>query len=403
MIKHLIWLILAVFLFTAPNLAHAQEEQISLLDNTVEIYFPSALVFKIEAASQSDIAKIRLHYQVDKMNYAQVTSEVWLDFTPSPEVEAEWVCDMRKVSLPAGAKVEYWWTIETEAGDTLVTYSDIIQFDDLRYSWQELTEGQLSLFWYEGSQSFAEKLMTACQQALERLAEDTGAYLEKPVSIYIYASTRDLQGAMIFPQEWTGGVAFTEHSIIAIGVPPGELDWGKRALAHELGHMVTHQITFSPYGAFLPVWLDEGLAMHAEGEPDPHLQSWLEKAISKQKLISVRSLASPFSAKPEEAYTSYAESQSLVEFLIQNYGKDNMLNLLSLLKEGNSCDDALTKVYGFDQDGLDKLWREYITGQAHSQPVFEYASLQKVNAESTLWEDVLAKSARANMLSGCID
>ncbi|MFC2049942.1 peptidase MA family metallohydrolase [Chloroflexota bacterium] len=402
MIKRLILLILAALLFTAPNFTHAQE-QISLLDNTVEVYFPSALVFKVKAASQSDITKIRLHYQVDKMNYAQVTSEAWLDFTPSPEVETEWVCDMRKVSLPAGAKVEYWWTIETEAGDKLVTYSNVIQFDDLRYSWQKLTEGQLSLFWYKGSQSFAEELMAACQQALERLAEDTGAYLEKPISIYIYASTRDLQGAMIFPQEWTGGVAFTEHGIIAIGVPPYELGWGKRALAHELGHMVTHQITFSPYGAFLPVWLDEGLAMHAEGEPDPDLQAWLKKAISQQKLISVRSLSSPFSAKPEEAYISYAESQSLVEFLIQNYGKEKMLRLLSLLKEGNSCDDALTEVYSFDQDGLGKLWREYITGQTHSQPVFEYASLRKVNAEATLCEEALTKLVKANMLLGYID
>ncbi|MBC8274876.1 MAG: peptidase MA domain-containing protein [Chloroflexi bacterium] len=402
MIKRLILLILAAILFTAPNFTHAQE-QISLLDNTVEVYFPSALVFKVKAASQSDITKIRLHYQVDKMNYAQVTSEAWPDFIPSPEVETEWVCDMRKVSLPAGVKVEYWWTIETKAGDKLVTYSDIIQFDDLRYSWKRLTVGQLSLFWYKGSQSFAEELMAACQQALERLVEDTGVYLEKPISLYIYASTRDLQGAMIFPQEWTGGVAFTEHGIIAIGVPPDELAWGKRALAHELGHMVTHQITFSPYGAFLPIWLDEGLAMHAEGEPDTYLQSWLKKAISQQKLISVRSLSSPFSAKPEEAYISYAESQSLVEFLIQNYGKDKMLRLLSLLKEGNSCDEALTEVYGFDQDGLDKLWREYITGQNHSQSVFEYASLQKVNAEAILWEDVLAKLVKANILLGCID
>ena len=401
MIKRLIWLILAVLLFTAPNFIHAQE-QISLLDNTVEVYFPSALVFKVKAASQSDITKIRLHYQIDKMNYAQVTSEAWLDFAPSPEVETEWVCDMRKVSLPSGAKVEYWWTIETKAGDKLVTYSDVIQFDDLRYSWQELTERQLNLFWYKGDQSFAEDLMAACQQALERLAKDTGVYLEKPISLYIYASTEDLQGAMIFPQEWTGGVAFTEHGIIAIGVHPDELGWGKRALAHELGHMVTHQITFSPYGAFLPTWLDEGLAMHAEGEPDPDLQSWLKKAISQQKLISVRSLSSPFSAKPEEAYISYAESQSLVEFLIQNYGKDKMLHLLSLLKEGNSCDDALTEVYGFDQDGLDKLWREYITGQTHSQPVFEYASPPKVNAEAILWEEVLTKLIITNMPLGYI-
>jgi hypothetical protein len=356
MIKRLIWLILAVLLFIVPNVTHAQE-QIWLLDNTAEIYFPSALVFKIKAASQSDITKIRLHYQVDRMDYAQVTSEAWPDFTPSPSVETEWVWDMRKATLPAGATVEYWWTIETKAGDKLVTYSDVIHFDDLRYSWQRLTVGQLSLSWYKGDQSFADELMAACQQALKRLTEDTGVYPEKPISVYIYATTGDLQGAMIFPQEWTGGVAFAEYGIIAIGVPPNELDWGKRALAHELGHVVTHQITFSPYGAILPTWLDEGLAMHAEGEPDPYLQSVLEKAITQQKLISVRSLSSPFSAKPEEAYISYAESQSLVEFLIQNYGKDKMLHLLNLLKEGNSCDEAMTDVYGFDQDGLDKLWR----------------------------------------------
>lgn len=403
MTKRFIPLILAILLFIIsiiiPTITYSQDG-ISLQDSTAEIYFPSALVFKIKAASQSDITKIRLHYQVDRMNYAQVTSEAWPDFTPSPKVETKWVWDMRKVSLPAGATVRYWWTIEDKSGDKLITPADKIRFDDLRYSWQRLAVGHLSLLWYKGSQSFAEELMAACQQALERLAEDTGVYLEKPINLYIYASTEDLRGAMIFPQEWTGGVAFTEYGIIAIGVPLSELDWGKRALAHELGHTVTHQLTFSPYGAVLPTWLDEGLAMHAEGEPDSYLQSWLKKAISQQKLISVRSLSSPFSAKPEEAYISYAESQSLVEFLIQNHGKDKMLRLLKLMQEGNSCDEALTEVYGFDQDGLDKLWREYITGQTHSQPGFEYASLRKVNAEAILWEEVLAKLVKANMLLG---
>ena len=360
MIKRFLAALLIAILFLTPTITYAQEE-ISLLDSTAEVYFPSALVFNITAESSSDITKVRLHYQVDRMNYAQVTSEVWPDFTPSPKVETEWIWDMRKASLPSGAIIQYWWTIEDKIGNRLVTPVDVVRFDDLRYSWQILTGGQLSLFWYEGSQSFAEELMAACQQALERLAEDTGAYLEKPVDIYIYANSKDLRGAMIFPREWTGGVAFTEYSIIAIGVSVKQLDWGKKALAHELGHLVTHQITFSPYGAILPTWLDEGLAMHAEGEPDPYLQSWLKKAISEQSLISVRSLSSPFSAKPEEAYISYAQSQSTVEFLLQNYGKDKMLRLLTLLKEGNTCDEALTEVYGFDQDGLDELWREIIT------------------------------------------
>ena len=397
-LTQLILVTLLLITLPTPSIAHAQEA-ISLVDSTAEIYFPSALVFKITAQSQSDITKLRLHYQVDKMNYAQVTSEAWPDFTPSPKVEAEWIWDMRKANLPAGARIRYWWTIENETGDRLMTPPETICFDDLRYSWQKLTKGQLSLFWYQGNQSFAEELIAACQEALERLSRDTGVYLEKPISLFIYASTKDLRGAMIFPREWTGGVAFTEYGLIAIGVPANELEWGKRALAHELGHMVIHQITFSPYGAImLPTWLDEGLAMHAEGKADPYLESVLEKAISQQKLISVRSLSSPFSAIPEEAYISYAESRSLVEFLIQYYGKDKMLRLLALLKEGNSCDEAMIEVYGFDQDGLDELWQKYINSQTQSQFRFQYTSLWETDTKTLLWKELPSKVATANTL-----
>ena len=72
-------------------------------------------------------------------------------------------------------------------------------------------------------------------------------------------------------------------------------------------------------------------------------------------MISVRSLSSPFSAIPEQAYISYAESNSIVTFLIQKYGKDKMVQLLNVFHQGSGYDDALKQVYGFDQDGLDSL------------------------------------------------
>jgi hypothetical protein len=399
MTKWFIPLVLAVILVITPTIIHAQD-RISLLDSTAEIYFPSALVFKIKAQSHNDIVKLRLHYQVDRMNYAPVTNEAWPEFTPSPKVQTEWVWDMRKASLPTGAAVTYWWTIEDASGDSLTTPSKIIRFDDLRYTWKKVTSGQINLLWYQGNQSFIDQLITGCQQALERLAQDTGVYLKQPVSLYIYASPEDLRGAMVFPQEWTGGVAFTEYGLIAIGIPTNELDWGKRALAHELGHMVTHQITYSPYGANLPFWLDEGLAMYAEGKPDPYLESVLEKAITQHNLIAVRSLASPFSALPEQAYISYAESQSLIRFLIQNYGSDKMLQLLNLFKEGNTYDEALTQVYGFDQDGLDALWQEYITSQGNSQSELQHDSLWGNSKDRFLLDDILGKLVTANVLLG---
>ena len=198
--------------------------------------------------------------------------------------------------------------------------------------------------------------MLTAQQALRRLTESTGAYLEKPVNIYIYASAQALQGAMIHPQEWTGGVAFTRYGVIVIGIAPNNLSWGKRAMTHELAHLVVHQMTLNPYGG-LPTWLDEGLAVYAEGVPEPVYIASLDKAIAEDSLISVRSLSSPFSAYAEEALLSYAQSYSLVEFLTGSYGAGKMLELLNTFKQGSGYDQALSEVYGFDMDVLNALWR----------------------------------------------
>ena len=356
MIKRIGLVALALFLLFTPSLVKA-DSGIAVLDSSAEVHFPNALVFNLEAGGEADIVAARLHYQVDKMNYAQVTSEGWPDFAPASRVETSWVWDMRKSSLPPGAEVTYWWTIEDTAGNKLETPPAGVCFDDNRYNWQSLSKGDLTLFWYEGNDSFARELIDTCQQGLIRLTHNIGTCPEKLIKVYVYASAKDLQGAMIFPREWTGGAAFTEFSVIAIGISPDQLEWGKRALVHELTHLVVHQATFSPYGK-LPTWLDEGLAMYNEGELGPYFRAYLGKAISEDKLISVRSLCSPFSAEPEKAYLSYAQSYSLVEYLLSNYGQDKMLNLLTLIKEGDTYDGALTQVYGFDIDGLDARWRE---------------------------------------------
>ncbi|MBA7695514.1 hypothetical protein ES703_104142 [subsurface metagenome] len=355
-------LIICLFLvLLSPGLVQAQGGLI-ILDSSAEAEFPFKLRFNLSAESDVDITDIRLHYTVDRESYAQVSSEVYIEFVPDTTIDVQWVWDMRKTGgLPPGSSVEYWWIVEDVNGDKIETTPVRARFDDNRYPWQSITEGKVTIYWYEGKQSFAQagEIMLAAQQALARLAEDTGAYLKKPARIYIYADARDLQGAMIFPQEWTGGVAFTRYGIIAIGISPHNLSWGKRATVHELTHLVIHQMTFNPYND-LPTWLDEGLAMYNEGELEAELNAYLERAIAENSLISVRSLSSPFSAYGEEAYLSYAQSYSLVEFLITSYGQGKMLGLLNTFSEGSSYDGALEKVYGFDMDGLDTLWREKV-------------------------------------------
>ncbi|MBI2328631.1 MAG: peptidase MA domain-containing protein [Chloroflexi bacterium] len=344
----------------SPGLVQAQGG-LTILDSLAEAEFPLTLRFNLSARSDADVTDIRLHYTVDRESYAQVSSEVYIEFVPATTVAVEWVWDMRRTGgLPPGTSVEYWWTVEDAHGDKIETTPVRTRFDDERYPWQSLTEGNVTIYWYEGGQTFADEIMVAAEQALARLVEDTGAYLKKPVRLYIYADTRDLQGAMIFPQEWTGGVAFTRYGVIVIGISPNNLAWGQRAITHELTHLVIHQMTFNPY-ADLPAWLNEGLAMYAEGRLEVDYKALLQRAIAEKSLLSVRSLSSPFSARAEESYLSYAQSYGLVEFLITGYGQAKMLSLLNTFSVGSSYDGALEKVYGFDMDGLDALWREKVT------------------------------------------
>lgn len=394
MIKRIGLVIPILFLLLTPSLAKA-ENAISVLDSRVEVHFPYELVFNLEAESPVNIVEARLCYQVDKMNYAQVTSEGWPRFSPATKIKISWIWDMRKASLPPGATVRYWWTIADAAGNRIETSPAIVHFNDLRYHWRSLTNEKLTLFWYEGNDSFAQELMDTCKKGLTRLTKDIGTYLERPVKIYVYASSGDLQGAMIFPREWTGGAAFTEFGIIAIGISPNNLDWGKRALVHELTHLVVHQATFGPYGK-LPTWLDEGLAMYNEGELSPYLRSYLQRAISEGKLISVRSLCSPFSADSEKAYISYAQSYSLVEYLLNSYGRDKIFHLLGLLKQGNTYDEALVEVYGFDIDGLDSRWRETLVA-----PTGHLAMAESVWLHPALIA-VLAALATSLVLAGAL-
>ncbi len=358
---------LLVFLTIAPCYVLAQEGISTSCDT--EIDFPNSLTLYLEANSTVDISRIILRYRVDRISTVKVTSIVDKKFDQAPSVKTHWNWDMLKSSsLPVGADVEYSWYIEDISGDTTETDWKTIEFHDDRYEWNKLKGGNITLLWYRGGPAFSHELMDAAHDALAKLSSNTGAQLEEPIDIYIYASSSDLRDAFVYPQEWMGGAAFNEHGIVAIGIAPEDLAWGKRAMTHELTHLVTYQMTSNPYND-IPTWLNEGLSMYAEGELDSTFIASLEEAIEDDELISVQTLSSNFPADLDEAYLSYAQSQSLVQFLIDTSGRNNMLSLLDTFKHGSSYDGALAKVYGFDSFGLDNLWRKNLGLEPRPEPI----------------------------------
>ena len=331
-------------------------DSLEVLSSSVEAQFPLSLVFSVEAESASTIEDIRLLYQVDKMNYAQVTSEAWPPFEASTVVSTSWTWDMRRASLPPGADVTYWWKLRDSSGAVVETSPELVSFDDDRFEWRALESPDVTILWYSGDEAFAGELLEVCEAAIETLAVDVGTRVDRHISIYIYESSADLRQAMVYPQEWTGGVAFTEYGIVAIGIGPGDMGWGTRALRHELTHLVVHAAVFSPFGR-LPTWLDEGLAMHNEGEASESFESLLYAAAGQDALLSLRTLSGPFSSDTAKAYLSYAESHSVVQYLLEEYGSTAMHDLLMFIKDGETVDDALMMSFGLGIDGVETAWR----------------------------------------------
>jgi hypothetical protein len=359
MIRRLTIVLLLLLICLVPASASAAGG-IRILDSGTKVDFPDMLTFTVRAESAEPITRIRLRYEIDKKIYAPTFAESWPEFQPATNIETAWSWDMRKGMLPPGAGVTYWWVIEDATGNRLTTPKKLITFDDTRYKWQKVSDQNINIYWYRGSRSFADDLLKGGTDAKERLERDTGVTLDRPVFIYIYGNYNDLRESMIAPDEWTGGVAYRGFTIISIGISPNNLEWGKKAVAHELGHLMTQQVTSSPYGETRPYWLDEGLAMHAEGEQSKADRDELKKSIEDGRIATLQSLSSPFPADPQGAYFAYAQSQSVIEYLIKTHGSEKIHQLLVLLNDGLGLDDALTTVYGFNLNGLDDAWLEYI-------------------------------------------
>ncbi|MBN1188265.1 MAG: peptidase MA domain-containing protein [Dehalococcoidales bacterium] len=322
----------------------------------MQVSYPSSITFEVQAQSDADIASLRLHYVTGYQNIADVVSEGWAKFVPAKSVDTRWVWDMRQTgSLPPGTRIDYWWTAVDTAGNIVKTERTSVSFDDDTHVWKSLTEGPVTLLWYKGDQEFADTLMSYARDGLDKIESDLGLEPDGQVRIYIYGSVQEMQASRLFPQQWEAGVNYGGYNVIALGVAPGDLEFAERAIPHELTHWVVGNFISNSYGAGLPTWLDEGLATYME---EGSYSFWLDFAIQQNMLLSVRTISSPFSAVDIQAYISYAESHSIVTYLLETYGKDKMRRLLEVFQKGSGYDDALEQVYDFDQDGLHELWLE---------------------------------------------
>ena len=322
--------------------------------------FPDSITFHAGFENEAPIVSIVLEYGTTELTCGTVVAKAFPQFTPGNSVVGDWTWEMKQSgSLPPGATIWWRWRYSDANNIEYVTERQTVTWLDAKHDWQTLTSGLLNLHWYYGDQTFAQELLNAAENGLARLQDDAGLQVANPINLYIYANTYDMQEAILYEPSWTGGMAFPEHDIVMIGIAPNDIEWGHATIAHELTHVLIGHLTYSCLGD-VPTWLNEGLAVYSEGELDPASAAQLNEAIRSDQLLSVRALSGGFSEVPGRAFLSYSQSYSIVKFLIENYGQDKMDALLRALRDGDTIDEALRTIYGFDVDGLETAWRKSI-------------------------------------------
>ncbi len=322
--------------------------------------FPTQLLFNLGAQSSAKITQIALFISIDGQSSSN--REV-PQFTANTQVQATYKWSLVQAYMPPGVTGKFWWTVQDSAGGHLETPKQSFRVDDTAHQWKKIANDQLALYWYDGDNSFGQALFDRGVQAIKFLQQDTGVTIDQQVQMYIYGSHSDLLNALsVGTQEWTGGQDFPEYGVVLIGVAPSDLDWGLGATTHELTHQVIHQKIRSPLGDLsMPHWMDEGLAVYYQTYPgtlDSQFAIPLRRAIQNNTLLSLRSLSGAFPADSSAANLAYAESYSVVNFIIQHYGRPKLAALLQGFKTGGFYDDIFKQVLGVDTDGLENQWRQ---------------------------------------------
>ena len=339
--------------------------------------FPNGIVFSLDATSDVGFDDVRLVYQVAPDG---VRTTAVPDCSGGAVVGCTFqlAASRNNVVLP-GAEVTYFWRL-TVAGVTEETTPQTVIYDDSRFDWRTVSDGNLTVWWYQGSEEEARGVLAAGRESLDRIGALLQTSVAFPVKILYYASAQDMQPAIISdPAEGVvtlGEVVYSDTAMVSADSAPGDIT------RHEVAHIVVRQALLGPFD--VPDWLNEGTAVFAQQQPLQGQRQALEGAIESGQVFSVRSLSSASAGSlGSKVSLFYGQSWSLVQFLVDTYGEDRFAQLFQVFREGSSTASALEEVYGFNQDGLENAWRASVGLPPREIPTPRDASAQEPTPNPT--------------------
>jgi len=225
---------------------------------------------------------------------------------------------------------------------------------------KELISDNVHIFYPAKREQLAVFTMNTIQDNIPQLRSVFGVNTQ-PIRVYItdsQASFEQLAGAHL--PYWTAAVTIFPKQIIVLkspGLTNTNLRQFRETVEHEFIHL--YQGLFVPLN-ITPAWFNEGWANYISRPYDIQSRIVLSRAIIKNRIIPLPKLVDFLTYNHQQAELAYAESVSLIEFLVVVYGEPVIHEIFSDIAVTKNFETTLQKLTDTDIETLEYHWKKYI-------------------------------------------
>jgi len=207
----------------------------------------------------------------------------------------------------------------------------------------------------------AQVVAEEAERALPELKSRFGPRPTGPVRIVVANSIdafRDTVGSDM--PGWAAGVAVASRNLVVL--KPRRLTFRRgTTLRQTVRHELTHIVLGANYAmGRLPRWMNEGIAMWQADEPTFRGEFNLSASVLFGRLVPMTQLDRKFrNARNDVAAVCYAESRSLVDFIIAQHGEEALVRILEESRSA-TADEAFISALGRPASQLYREWRRWM-------------------------------------------
>jgi hypothetical protein len=344
----------AAALFAGSGAMETRAQQpITVVSDQTQNEFPRGVSFSISFNAPAAVKEVRLQYELapDGTGATSVANCTGAATT----VCTDELVSGSGITIIPGAQITYHWDIEDVAGDKLSTDPKLYTHEDTRFTFQTITQDNVTLYYHAGSESQARLVLQAADDTLTKVGALERTQVTFPVKVFLYTTADEMQPA-IAPDgpgrgvQVLGEVVYSDTAMVSADVDTLDI------VRHEVAHIVTGFATKGPFG--IAPWLNEGISVYSQTTPLAGHAEALKSAIASDTVLSFKELNSPSTGSVASTVgLYYGEAGSIVKFLVDTYGPDKFADLLKVFKDGTTPDQGFQSVYGLDQLGVENAWR----------------------------------------------